>query len=48
MSERALVPVSEVNPQPLTWLWSDHIPLKGVTILEGDPGDGKSTVLYDL
>jgi len=48
MSDRELVILTEVESEPLTWLWPDRIPLKGVTLLEGDPGDGKSTLMYDL
>lgn len=48
MSDRKLVPLTQVEPVPLTWLWLDRIPLKGVTLLEGDPGDGKSTLMYDV
>ena len=48
MSDRELVIVTEVESEQLTWLWPDRIPLKGVTLLEGDPGDGKSTLMYDV
>ena len=48
MSDRELVILTEVESEPLTWLWPDRIPQKGVTLLEGDPGDGKSTLMYDL
>jgi len=30
------------------WLWNGYIPTRAVTLLEGDPGLGKSTVLCDL
>ncbi len=48
MSDRELVILTEVESEPLTWRWQDRIPSKGVTLLEGDPGDGKSTLMYDL
>jgi hypothetical protein len=48
MSQRLLVPLSHVAPEPVLWLWRGRIPLGGITLLEGDPGDGKSTVMYDL
>lgn len=30
------------------WLWANRIPLGGITLLEGDPGHGKSTLTDDL
>jgi hypothetical protein len=54
---KALVPLaqpletldlSEVRTRPIDWLWRGYIPLRKVTILDGDPGLGKSTLLLDL
>jgi len=36
--------MSEVQPEPVVWLWDPYIPLKKPTLLEGDPGIGKSWV----
>jgi hypothetical protein len=30
------------------WLWPDHVPLGKVTVIEGAPGSGKSSVAFDL
>jgi hypothetical protein len=30
------------------WLWENRIPFGGITLLEGDPGHGKSTLTDDL
>ena len=43
-----LVPLSTVTPQRVRWLWAKRIPLGALTVLEGDPGQGKSSVTYDL
>lgn len=40
--------LSQVRPRPIDWLWRGYIPLRKVTILDGDPGLGKSTILLDL
>lgn len=48
MSERRLVGPEEVSSRPTRWLWEDRIPLAAVTMLDGDPDHGKSTVTYDL
>jgi AAA domain len=42
------IDLSEVRARPIDWLWRGYIPLRKVTILDGDPGLGKSTLLLDL
>ena len=44
----AYVRVSDVAPSRVTWAWSRRIPAGKLTILDGDPGLGKSTVVADL
>jgi len=39
---------SEVRPEAVRWLWENRIPLGKVTIFDGDPDVGKSTVALDL
>src|SRR2546421_333545 len=39
---------ADVQPEPVTWLWQRRIPLGKLTLLSGDPGLGKSTLLLDL
>jgi hypothetical protein len=34
--------------EDVDWLWERYVPAGAVTILEGDPGSGKSLVLADL
>ncbi len=48
MPVRRFVRLSEVVAEPVSFLWSNRMPLGGVTILEGDPGCGKSCVMYDI
>lgn len=43
-----VVPMSEVKPEVVRWLWQGRIPLAKVTLLDGDPGLGKSTLTLDL
>ncbi len=51
-SDEEAVPVgtwmSEIEPERVEWLWDRRIPLGKVTMLDGDPGRAKSTILYDL
>ena len=42
------VKLSDVQPEKVSWLWRGRIPLGKVTILDGDPGLGKSTLLLDI
>ena len=40
--------LSEVTPRRIEWLWPGRIAFGKVTVIEGRPGVGKSTVLLDL
>jgi hypothetical protein len=42
------VTLDRVTPERVEWLWEGRIPLGKLTILDGDPGLGKSTVTMDL
>jgi len=42
------VVLADVAAEEVRWLWPGRIPFGKVTVLEGDPGLGKSTVLLDL
>lgn len=43
-----IVRLSDVEPETVRWLWPNRIPLGKLTILDGDPGLGKSTLTLDL
>ncbi len=40
--------LSDFPSRPVDWLWQDRIPLAALTLLEGDPGIGKSLLALDL
>ena len=40
--------MADVEPKPVPWLWQNRIPLGALTILDGDPDLGKSTVALDI
>lgn len=42
------VMLCDVRPERVVWLWDGRIPLGKLTILDGDPGLGKSTLSLDL
>ena len=39
---------SDVEPKKVDWLWYPYIPYGKVTIVQGDPGEGKSTFVLNL
>jgi hypothetical protein len=43
-----LVLVADVDREPIRWLWPERIPLGKVTVLDGDPGTGKSTLTLTI
>ena len=40
--------LADVEPRPICWVWPAYLPLGKITVLEGDPGLGKSLVVVDL
>jgi len=40
--------LADVKSQAVEWLWANRIPRAKLTLLEGDPDEGKSTVAFDL
>lgn len=40
--------LSDVRPERVTWLWDARIPRGKLTVLDGDPGLGKSTLSLDI
>jgi 5S rRNA maturation endonuclease (ribonuclease M5) len=43
-----VVTLADVEPERVEWLWAGRIPRGKLTLLDGDPGLGKSTVAYDI
>ena len=43
-----LIRASEIEPKEVKWLWYPYIPFGKVTLLQGDPGDGKSKLMLSL
>src|SRR5215813_1758128 len=42
------MPVSTIAPERVDWLWTHRIPFGKLTILDGDPGLGKTAFALDL
>lgn len=43
-----LIRASQIDPKSVEWLWYPFIPYGKVTLVQGDPGDGKSTFLLTI
>lgn len=44
----ALTLASSLRPRDISWLWPRFVARRMVTILDGDPGDGKTHIAIDL
>ena len=47
-TELKLIKMSEVQSQEMEWLWFPFIPYGKLTIIQGDPGDGKTTLVLNI
>ena len=47
-SQAIVVRLSDVEPEPISWLWKGRIALGKLTIISGDPGLGKSLLTSAL
>ena len=47
-TELKLIKMSEVQSQEIEWLWFPFIPYGKLTIIQGDPGDGKTTLVLNI
>ncbi len=43
-----LIKMSEIQSQEVSWLWFPFIPYGKLTIIQGDPGDGKTTLVLNI
>jgi len=43
-----MIKMSDVQPQEMAWLWYPFIPYGKLTIIQGDPGDGKTTLVLNI
>ena len=43
-----MIKLSEIQTQEVKWLWFPMIPYGKLTIVQGDPGDGKTTLILNI
>jgi hypothetical protein len=44
MAELKIIKMSEITPEPVDWLWEPYIAYGAITLIQGDGGQGKTTV----
>lgn len=47
-TELQMIKMSEVQSQEVSWLWYPFIPYGKLTIIQGAPGDGKTTLVLNI
>ena len=47
-TELKMIKMSEIQSQEIEWLWYPFIPYGKLTIVQGDPGDGKTTMVLNI
>ena len=47
-TELQMIKMSEIQSQEVVWLWFPFIPYGKLTIVQGDPGDGKATLVLNI
>ena len=48
MTELKMINMKDIEIEEVEWLWQDFIPYRKITILQGDPGEGKTTALLQI
>ena len=48
MTEATAIPLTDITPIELEWLWKPYLPVGKLVLLDGDPGVGKSLIALKL
>ena len=43
MTELKMIKMSDIQPEPVEWLWEPYIPSGAISLIQGDGGEGKTT-----
>ena len=46
--ELKLIQMSQVAVEQIQWVWYPYIPYGKITVIQGDPGEGKTTFVLAL
>lgn len=47
-NSKLLTIYKDVQPREVNWIWHPYFPVGKITLLQGDPGDGKSTMMLNI
>ncbi len=45
MQDLKIITMRDVTAEQVDWLWKPYLPLGKISIVQGDPGDGKTTMM---
>ena len=48
MMEHRLLRLDQHVPKEVAWFWKERIPCGAISLIEGDPGGNKSSLVYDM
>ena len=48
MAELKIITMRDIEAEQVSWLWKPYIPQGKITIVQGDPGDGKTTMMLAI
>ena len=48
ITELETITASEIEPKEVKWLWYPYIPFGKITLIQGDPGCGKSSLMLTM
>ena len=48
ITELQMIKMLEIQSQEVAWLWFPFISYGKLTIVQGDPGDGKTTLVLNI
>lgn len=48
MQKVGIISIDKVKEEKVKWIWEPYIPKGKITIIQGDPGDGKTTLALSL
>ena len=48
MNKLKLLTMSDIPTEEVQWLWRPYLPRGKITIVQGDPGEGKTTFVLAL